>query len=77
MASTRITRDWRNVVDGLSRPFGDKDVFWRIDRSYGEWARVLCYVDARAVMDRLDSVVGPENWQDSYVETARTFALYP
>jgi hypothetical protein len=26
----------------------------------------LTYVDARFVMDRLDSAVGPENWYDSY-----------
>lgn len=63
--------DWEAVRDELRRPFNDADVYWRIDRSYGSWARVLCYVDARAVMDRLDGSVGPENWQDSYVETAK------
>ena len=26
----------------------------------------LAYIDARDVMDLLDEVVGPENWQDSY-----------
>ena len=62
--------DWEQVAKGLSRPFGDEDVFWRIDRSFGSWARVLCYLDARAVMDRLDEVAGVGNWQDSYVETA-------
>ena len=61
--------DWTKVSTGLRRPFGDEDVYWRIDRSFGAWARVLCYVDARAVMDRLDSVVGVGNWKDSYAET--------
>lgn len=61
---------WEQMVRELRHPFGDEDVFWRIDRAFGTWAKVLCYVDARAVMDRLDAVVGPENWQDSYVETA-------
>lgn len=26
----------------------------------------VAYIDARDVMDRLDEVVGPENWQDKY-----------
>tara|TARA_R110001583_G_scaffold38351_1_gene123994 strand:+ start:3498 stop:4232 length:735 start_codon:yes stop_codon:yes gene_type:complete len=57
--------DWNK----LTKPFNDEDVFWRIDRSFGSWARVLCYLDARAVMDRLDAAVGPGNWQDKYFET--------
>lgn len=57
--------DWNK----LTKPFDDKDVFWRIDRAYNGWARVLCYLDARAVMDRLDEAVGPENWRDTYEET--------
>lgn len=28
----------------------------------------LAYIDARDVMERLDSVVGPEHWQDEYTE---------
>lgn len=26
----------------------------------------ICYLTARAVMDRLDTVCGPENWRDEY-----------
>tara|TARA_R100001594_G_scaffold131893_1_gene171795 strand:- start:2907 stop:3689 length:783 start_codon:yes stop_codon:yes gene_type:complete len=62
---------WEQACDELRRPFNDKDVYWRIDRSFGNWARVLCYVDARAVMDRLDSAVGSHNWQDAYIETSK------
>lgn len=29
-------------------------------------AQCVAYIDARDVMDTLDSVVGPENWQDDY-----------
>tara|TARA_Y100001937_G_scaffold64448_2_gene88167 strand:+ start:13174 stop:13935 length:762 start_codon:yes stop_codon:yes gene_type:complete len=61
--------DWKTVCAELAKPFNDEDVFWRVDRSFGNWARVLCYLDARAVMDRLDSVVGPQNWRDVYTET--------
>lgn len=28
----------------------------------------LAYIDARNVMERLDAVVGPENWEDKYYE---------
>jgi len=34
-------------------------------------AMALAYMDARDVMDRLDAVCGPHNWQDSYVESAK------
>lgn len=29
-------------------------------------AQCVAYIDARDVMDMLDNVVGPENWQDDY-----------
>jgi len=29
-------------------------------------ARCVAYIDARQVMDKLDEVVGPNNWQDNY-----------
>lgn len=32
----------------------------------GPGGKQLAYIDARDVMDLLDEVVGPENWQDSY-----------
>lgn len=56
----------------LAEPFPASDVEWRIGSSgkkaSGEpWAQVLCYLTARAVMDRLDAVVGPQNWSTSYV----------
>lgn len=37
----------------------------------GSKALALAYIDARDVMERLDDVCGPENWQDTYTETAR------
>lgn len=55
----------------LTAPFAEYDLQWRVQQggigSNGlPWAIVIPYVDARAIMDRLDSVVGPENWQDEY-----------
>jgi hypothetical protein len=30
------------------------------------WLMALCYIQARAIQDRLDRVVGQDNWKDSY-----------
>lgn len=58
--------DW----NALAAPFPASEIEWRVQRS-GEkdgkpWAMVLCYVTNRAIMNRLDEVVGPENWQNSF-----------
>lgn len=65
--------DGRKIRKELSKPFGDKDVEWRISQagrsSNGKvWAKVVCYVTSRAIQDRLDEVVGPENWRNEYAE---------
>lgn len=54
----------------LGEPFDPKEIDWRIGQAGSKdnkpWAKVLAYIDARAVMDRLDAVVGPENWKERY-----------
>lgn len=62
-------------IKDLAKPFPKESVHWRIQgqpyESNGQFrGKALAYLDARDVMDRLDEVCGPENWQDSYVETA-------
>lgn len=64
--------------DMLAEPFNPSCIEWlpkvvRADektlneRGYGMGKGLaLCYIDARSVMARLDEVVGPEGWQDSY-----------
>lgn len=52
----------------LAEPFDPSEVKWRVG-SYSERTKkctLLAYIDARAVMDRLDEVVGPANWGDTY-----------
>jgi hypothetical protein len=61
----------RNVIwDRLKAPFPSDDVQWRCARagtnSRGEYAQVLAYIDNRAVMDRLDTVFGAENWKNEF-----------
>jgi hypothetical protein len=51
-------------LKALSAPFNPNDVHWRIgSKGRDNTASALAYIDARNVMDRLDEVVGPENWQ--------------
>lgn len=56
------------IFDELAKPFPEKAIHWRIgartkDKSKGI---PLAYIDARDVMQRLDEVIGPFNWQDRY-----------
>lgn len=55
----------------LREPFAPNDIEWRVQSSgmsetKGPWAKVLAYVTNRAIMQRLDEVCGPENWQNEY-----------
>jgi hypothetical protein len=54
----------------LHDPFPPEDIEWRVQQA-GEkngrvWARVLAYVTNRAIMQRLDDVVGPSRWKNFY-----------
>lgn len=55
------------TLNELRSPFPEKDIEWRVQSSRNGKARVLAYVDARAIMDRLDEVQGPQFWQDEYL----------
>lgn len=57
----------------LSAEFPREAVSWRAQSltKTGDKAMALAYIDARDVMDRLDLICGPENWQDRYEETAK------
>lgn len=63
-------------LSALSAPFPRAAVHWRAQgkpyaRDGKHTAMALAYIDARDVMDRLDDVCGPENWQSEFAETAR------
>lgn len=54
----------------LKDPFPAEEIEWRI-QSCGTtkgkiWARCLAYVTNRAIQNRLDEVVGPENWKNEF-----------
>ena len=56
-----------NLKD-LAKPFLPEDIEWRVGTSTADKTRALAlaYVTNRAVMNRLDEVVGPQNWQNTY-----------
>ena len=54
----------------LAEPFPAGDIEWRVSRSGMNkngtvFCMVLAYITARAIANRLDAVVGPENWQNT------------
>lgn len=58
--------DSGTIQEALAAPFPATDVKFKPQAVKGNRALALAYVDARAIMDRLDAVVGVENWQDVY-----------
>ncbi len=50
----------------LAAPFGAGGVKFKPAVVQGNRALAMAYVTARAVMDRLDDVLGVDGWQDSY-----------
>lgn len=64
----------QELFDALSAPFPVEMIEWRVGSTNKKWRKdgeplkgiPLCYVDARAVMDRLDAICGPDGWQCNY-----------
>ena len=54
------------IHKAMAAPFPADQVGWKPQAVKGNRALAICYIDARNVMDRLDAVVGPMNWQDEY-----------
>lgn len=64
------TLDANSATAGLAAPFDAQDIEWRIARSGVKngkpWGMCLAYLTNRAIMDRLDGVLGPENWKNEF-----------
>lgn len=56
----------RSLGDRLSEPFDPREVKFKPQLVKNNKALSIAYVDVRLVEDRLDAVMGVENWQDSY-----------
>lgn len=66
------TENEKDIMAELQKPFRAEEIEWRAQRvgvSNGRpWAMVLAYVTNRAIMNRLDEVVGIANWRNEYIK---------
>lgn len=53
----------------FGKPFADSDISWKLQLTNKEKTSGLAvaYLDARAIADRLDAVVGQNRWKDEYM----------
>ena len=60
--------DIATLFTRLATPFHPEDIEWRAGATNSDKTKALAlaYITSRAVMDRLDEVVSPENWRDEY-----------
>ena len=54
------------LAAALSAPFDPKDVKFKPQSVKNNRCLAMAYIDARLIQDRLDEVLGVENWQDRY-----------
>lgn len=54
------------MLQALAEPFAPEELKYKPAVVSGQRALALVYIDARVVQDRLDDVLGPQNWQDEY-----------
>ncbi len=63
----------RELAEALQRPFDPtEEIEWKAQscgkNTRGFWALVVPYIKANAIRDRLDRIVGPENWKTEKFE---------
>lgn len=63
-------KDPRQIQAELAMPFAPEDLEWRLQRTFesrGETKGIaVAYVTNRAIQNRLDNTVGPENWYNDF-----------
>lgn len=59
----------KEIIDELKKPFPPDQVKWKVQATKGKWSTFVPYVDARAVVDRLNDATGGY-WQDQYSEVS-------
>src|SRR3954454_24877396 len=66
--ATVVSRDpdVKAVTDALSAPFEPKEIKFKPQMVKNNRALAMAYIDARLIQDRLDEVLGVENWEDAY-----------
>lgn len=58
-----------DIFAKLAAPFKPSEVDWRVGSTNADKTKgmALAYIDARAVMERLDAACGPSGWQNRYM----------
>src|SRR5437763_13682771 len=56
----------RAITAALAVPFEPRDVKYKPQMVKNNRCLAMAYIDARLIQDRLDNVLGPENWEDAY-----------
>lgn len=69
------------IIHDLAAPFAPSEIHWRVGSTNKKMfdkgkaterkGLPLAYVNARDVMERLDAVLGAENWSDKYQESQK------
>ena len=61
-------KDFSTIQEELAQPFAPQDLEWRVQYAVKERMQglVVPYVTCRAIQDRLDTVVGAENWRNEF-----------
>src|SRR5437868_4324091 len=65
-SAAMTTQQHDDLCDRLAEPFDPADVRFKPAAVSGGLALAIAYVDARVIQDRLDSVLGVQNWCDDY-----------
>ncbi|WP_439627558.1 Rad52/Rad22 family DNA repair protein [Gemmata sp.] len=60
------TPELQAIQASLADPFDPKEVRFKPQMVKSNRALAMAYIDARLVQERLDAVLGVENWQDGY-----------
>jgi Rad52/22 family double-strand break repair protein len=66
LSESRCADNPAAIFRELAAPFPADEVQFKPQVVKGNRALAIAYIDARAVMDRLDAVLGVHNWQDRY-----------
>lgn len=63
------------ILKNLQKPFPDNELEFRVGATNSDKTKglALAYIQARAIQNRLDEVVGIENWKVSYKEISGGF----
>src|SRR5215211_8988208 len=54
------------LASALSAPFEPREIKFKPQIVKNNRALAMAYIDARLIQDRLDEVLGVENWQDKF-----------